>query len=116
MKIARRFNGAKASPIIHYLKPGQVEVHSNGSLHLNRVAIEDIRAVAPLPHGVERSGDEHRVTGDGREFNDVALFINDGLQNNRALNAALFGLLRIRRDNLVDQVAFSNPSGNPYSI
>ena len=43
-------------------------------------------------------------------------FINDGVQYYLALNAISFGVFRIWRHDLVDQVAFGNARGNPDPV
>ena len=99
-----------------WLKPLQMEIHSDGCLHFDGRTIEDVGGIAPFLHCAQGRWDKLFRTGDGLQFGDPALFVDKGVQQNRALNAFPLGFLRIDRRDLVDKVSLRDFSGKPDSI
>src|SRR5712692_1628635 len=80
------------------------ENHINRGDHLDRLAVQQGRVVAPLAHGLQSRLLQQRMAGEHLQLHDRAVLGDYRLQPHGAGNARLLGQRRIHGLNLVDQL------------
>ena len=63
--------GNNAKPAPFQLVPRQKKIHRNLRLHLNGLAVENVRTVAPLADGLDRRGYKHGMSRDNTQISMV---------------------------------------------
>src|ERR1700739_2837386 len=79
-----------------------VELDFNRCFHFHRFAVQDVRFVLPLFHGIHRSLDENWMPLDGPKVFDDSALTYRRLQEHITLNVSNTGHLRIRWLYIVD--------------
>ena len=69
----------------------------NRRIDFDRIAVQLRRLVPPLFHGIQSRLHQQRVTGDHFELGNLAVLVDDRVQNDVALNAGLPRQGRIER-------------------
>ena len=92
--------------------PTQRENHVHSRLHIDGLAVQQIRTIAPLAHRVERRLLQHGRAADDAKIDDRSILGDCGCQNYGSLHVCSFGQRRIGRNDLADQQARGNGGWN----
>ena len=85
-----------------------VELDLNRCFHFHRFAVQDVRFVLPLFHGIHRSLDENWMPLDGTKVFDDSTLTYGRLQKHVALNVGYPGHLRVGGSYIVDFETIGN--------
>ena len=77
----RRLWRRKQREEIFFLASRQGEVHRNLRLHLDRFAVQDVRPIAPLAHGIESRFHKHGMSTDNLQVLDATGLADDRPQH-----------------------------------
>ncbi len=67
--------------------PAQDKHDIDVCFYLDRLAIQQIGSVGPLPHRIDGWLLQHRRTGEHLEFFEVTIFTDDAIEDDRTLDA-----------------------------
>src|SRR5882762_2579950 len=98
------------------LAAGQREIHLNLRFHGHRLAIQHVRPVPPLLHGLDRRGGQHRVSADQPQVLNRAVLADFRLQQHGTLDPRLAGQRRIIRLHFLDQKSPRNAQRHPHAL
>jgi hypothetical protein len=91
-------------------------VHLHLQLNRNRLAVQGSRLILPLRHGFQRRIDEERMSAHHACLDDIPVFINQRLNNQRASNVRLSRERRILRIREIRLARRFNMPTNPHDF
>ena len=81
----------------------QLEIHSDLRLDFDRFAVQKVRFIFPLAHGVDSRASENCISAELLHAADAAIFGDAGYELHRSFEMHLFGLARIDRLDALDE-------------